>query len=202
MLLTGFEPFGGETLNPSLEVVRSLDPGELGGLDLRRAVLPVAFGRAFAVLEAAIAEHRPGLVICLGEAGGRAEITPERVAINVDDARIADNEGARPSEAPIVAGGPAAYFSTLPIGAIVEGLRARGVPASPSNTAGTFVCNHVFYRLMHRLAAEASGARGGFVHLPYLPAQVTSKPGTPSLGVELMRSGVAELIRIAAGAER
>ncbi|HEU4533145.1 MAG TPA: hypothetical protein VFS00_03470, partial [Polyangiaceae bacterium] len=121
--------------------------------------------------------------------------------INVDDARVADNEGARPIDAPIVPGGPAAYFSTLPIKAMVAALRAKGVPASVSHSAGTFVCNHVFYRLMHLLATERPGVRGGFVHVPYLPAQVTGKPGTPSLGLELLLSGLSEMVRVVVAAE-
>ncbi|HEU4408066.1 MAG TPA: pyroglutamyl-peptidase I [Polyangiaceae bacterium] len=197
VLVTAFEPFGGEAINPSREAVLRLDAAALGGdIDLRRAVLPVAFGRSVERLRAAIAEHRPGVVICLGQAGGRAEITPERVAINLDDARAPDNEGARPSEVPVVPGGPDAYFSTLPVKAIVAGLRAKGVPASASLSAGTFVCNHVFYALMHLLAAERPGARGGFVHVPYLPEQVLDRPGTPSLSLELLLCGLAEIIRI------
>lgn len=198
VLLTGFEPFGGELLNPSLEALGRLSALDSVGVEVSGAVLPVVFGRAYEVLRAAIEQRRPAVVICLGEAGGRAEITPERVAINVDDARIADHEGARPIDAPIVEGGPAAYFSTLPIKAMVASLRAKGVPASVSQSAGTFVCNHVFYRLMHLLATEWPGVRGGFVHVPYLPAQVTGKPGTPSLGLELLLSGLSEIVRVAA----
>lgn len=202
VLLTGFEPFGGELLNPSLEALGRLSALDSVGVEVSGAVLPVVFGRAYEVLRAAIEQRRPAVVICLGEAGGRAEITPERVAINVDDARIADNDGARPIDVPIVAGGPAAYFSTLPIKAMVASLRAKGIPASVSQSAGTFVCNHVFYRLMHLLATEWPGVRGGFVHVPYLPAQVTGKPGTPSLGLELLLSGLSEIVRVAAANAR
>ncbi|MCU0683597.1 MAG: pyroglutamyl-peptidase I [Polyangiaceae bacterium] len=198
VLLTGFEPFGGELLNPSLEALGRLSALDSVGVEVSGAVLPVVFGRAYEVLRAAIEQRRPAVVICLGEAGGRAEITPERVAINVDDARMADHDGARPIDVPIVAGGPAAYFSTLPIKAMVASLRAKGIPASVSQSAGTFVCNHVFYRLMHLLATEWPGVRGGFVHVPYLPAQVTGKPGTPSLGLELLLSGLSEIVRVAA----
>jgi pyroglutamyl-peptidase len=198
VLVTAFEPFGGEAINPSQEALARLDPGALGGVELRRAVLPVAFGSGAERLRKAVAEHRPGVVICLGQAGGRAEITPERVAINLDDARAPDNEGARPEGRPVVPGGPAAYFSTLPVGAIVTGLRQKGVPAAASLSAGTFVCNHVFYALMHLLATERPGVRGGFVHVPYLPEQVLDRPGTPSLALELMLCGLAETIRIAA----
>lgn len=198
VLVTAFEPFGGEAVNASQEVLSRLDPAGLSGCELRRAVLPVVFGRSAEVLRAAVVEHRPDVVLCLGQANGRADITPEKVAVNFDDARIADNAGERPVDTPVVAGGPAAYFSTLPVGAIVAGLRAKGVPASLSLSAGSFVCNHVFYALMHFLAAERPGVRGGFVHMPCLPEQVKGRPGTPSLALERSLVGVAEAVRIAA----
>jgi pyroglutamyl-peptidase len=203
-LVTAFEPFGGEAINPSQEALARLDPALLGGVELRRVVLPVAFGKGAERLRAAVFEHRPGVIICLGQAGGRAEITPERVALNLDDARAPDNEGAQPVDAPVVPGGPAAYFSTLPIKAIVAALRAKGVPASVSLSAGSFVCNHVFYALMHLLSTELPGARGGFVHVPCLPEQVLDRPGTPSLSLELLLCGLAETIRVSAalGPER
>jgi pyroglutamyl-peptidase len=198
VLVTAFEPFGGEAVNASREVLSRLDPAGLPGVELRRAVLPVVFGHGAEVLRAAVVEHRPDVVICLGQADGRADITPEKVAVNFDDARIADNAGQRPVDLPIVAGGPAAYFSTLPVGAMVAGLRAKGVPASLSLSAGSFVCNHVFYALMHFLAAERPEVRGGFVHLPCLPEQVKGRPGAPGLALERSLVGVAEAVRIAA----
>jgi len=159
VLLTGFEPFDQDPTNPSWEVARALDgwqPAVAGlagdAFTVRAAQLPCVFGDAVVRLQAAIAQWQPVLVICLGLAGGRSEITPERVAINVDDARIPDNAGRQPVDTAVQLHGPVAYFSTLPIKAMVRSLRAEGIPASVSNTAGTFVCNHVFYALMHHLA--------------------------------------------------
>jgi len=152
------------------------------------AVLPCVFGASVVELRRLLRTHRPELVVCVGQAGGRAEITPERVAINVDDARIADNAGVRPVDAPVVRGGPAAYWSTLPVKAIVATLREREIPAGVSQTAGTFVCNHVFYGLMHALRRRP-GVRGGFIHVPFLPEQATR--GEPSLPLATMVEAVA-----------
>ncbi len=157
ILLTGFEPFGGESVNPSWEIACALDGWDCEGRTVRAVRLPCAFGDALQALDDALAAHRPELVVCLGQAGGRAEISLERAAINVDDARIPDNLGRQPIDAAVVPDGPAAYFSTLPIKALARDLRAAGVAAAVSNTAGTFVCNHVFYALMHRLATEVVG---------------------------------------------
>jgi pyroglutamyl-peptidase len=167
VLLTGFEPFGGSERNPSGEIARALDGRVLAGRLVVGSVLPCVFGDAGLALRRLLRAHRPELVICLGVAAGRADITPERVAINVDDARLPDNAGARPIDRPVVRRGPAAYWSTLPIKAMVAALQARGIPASVSQTAGTFVCNHVFYGLMHALRRRR-GVRGGFVHVPGL----------------------------------
>jgi pyroglutamyl-peptidase len=178
ILVTGFEPFGGETVNPSGEIARALDGRVLGRRRITGAVLPCVFGAANAELRRLVRTVRPELVICLGQAGGRAEITPERVAINVDDARIPDNAGAEPVDERIVARGPAAYWSALPIKAIVAALRKDGIPAAVSQTAGTFVCNHVFYGLMHELHRRR-GVRGGFIHVPFLPEQTKGEPSLP-----------------------
>ena len=200
-LVTGFEPFGGERVNPSAAVAAALHGTVVDGLRVEAALLPCAFGASLAALDAALARHEPALVLLLGQAGGRPDLTVERVAINVDDARIADNAGARPVDEPVVAGGPAAYFSTLPIKAVVAALREAGLPASVSQTAGTFVCNHVFYGLMHRLASRP-GVRGGFVHLPLLPEQAARQPGAPSLPlatqVDGVRIALATAVRTAA----
>lgn len=183
ILLTGFDPFGGEAINPSWEAVRALDGEIVGGCTIRAVQLPTVFGRSLTVLRAAIKRRKPELVICVGQAGGRPQLSLERVAINVDDARIPDNAGKQPIDKPIVRDGPAAYFSTLPIKAIRAALADAGLPAEVSQTAGTFVCNHVFYGLMHALAATP-GARGGFVHIPFLPAQAARHTGAPSLAQE------------------
>ena len=199
ILLTGFEPFGGESVNPSWEIARALDGWACEGRTVRAVQLPCAFGDALRTLDEALAAHAPELVVCLGQAGSRTEISIERVAINVDDARIPDNLGRQPVDTAIVAGGPAPYFSTLPIKALARDARAAGVAASVSNTAGTFVCNHVFYALMHRLATTPAlaRARGGFVHVPYTPEQVATKPGTPSMPLSAQVDGIREVLRSA-----
>ncbi|UST56039.1 pyroglutamyl-peptidase I (plasmid) [Comamonadaceae bacterium OTU4NAUVB1] len=199
VLVTGFEPFEQDAVNPSWEVARALHGWHHAGAVVHAVQLPCVFGRAIEALDAALADVRPTLVVGLGLAGGRADWTPERVAINVDDARIPDNAGGRPIDAPVVAGGPAGYFSTLPIKAIVHALRAAGVPASVSQTAGTFVCNHVFYALMHRLATvpALAGARGGFVHVPLLPAQAAQRPGQPSMALATQVEALRVLLRTA-----
>ncbi len=198
-LITGFEPFGGASLNASWRVVEALDPARLPAR-LERACLPCVFGRSMDVLNGLLKAHQPELVICLGQADGRASMSVERVAINVDDARIPDNEGAQPIDVPIAASGPAAYWATIPIKAIVASLRAEGVPAEVSQTAGTFVCNHVFYGLMRSLAPR-SGVRGGFIHVPLLPEQ--SQGGTlPSLALAEQVRGLEIAIRAALSTEK
>lgn len=203
VLVTGFEPFGGLLLNPSAAVAQALHGQRLqaAGIDAQvvGVVLPCVFGQALQVLDEALAAHRPVLVLGLGQADGRTDVSVERVAINVDDARIPDNAGAQPVDRPVVAGGPAAHFSTLPIKAIVAALKADGLPASISQTAGTFVCNHVFYGLQHRLAG--SGVRSGFVHLPLLPQQAAALPGVshPSLPLALQVQAVQRALEVALG---
>ncbi len=179
ILLTGFEPFDGQAINPSEEIAREINEAKIARHRIVGALLPCVFGSAIKELKHQIKLHDPDIVICLGQAGGRAEITPERVAINIDDARIPDNAGQQPIDKPIVKDGPAAYFSTLPIKAIVQELRKHNIPAAVSQTAGTFVCNHVFYGLMHELSAHRADVRGGFIHVPFVPEQTTDKPSLP-----------------------
>ncbi|NHK98077.1 pyroglutamyl-peptidase I [Rubrivivax benzoatilyticus] len=209
LMVTGFEPFGGEDLNPSWEVCAALDGLQIGGARVVARRLPCAFGAALQALDEALALHAPALVLCLGQAAGRADFSVERVAINVDDARIPDNLGACPVDVPVLPGGPAAYFATLPIKAMVAALHGAGLPASVSQTAGTYVCNHVFYGLMHRLTVRP-GVHGGFMHLPLLPVQAARRPG-PSLPLTTQVEGVrvalaaawatAQDLRAAGGAE-
>lgn len=210
ILLTGFAPFGGETGNPSWDAVVPLGGKRIGGHRIVVRQLPVEFGASLQVLQSAIRESKPALVLCMGLAGGRAQVSLERVAINVDDARIPDNADACPIDTPIVADGPAAYFTTLPIKAMLVALRAAGIPAEVSQTAGTYVCNHVFYGLMHALRARP-GVRAGFIHVPYAPDQAARHPGAPSLPVEAVTAALRIALRtalattsdlgIAAGAE-
>jgi pyroglutamyl-peptidase len=211
VLLSGFEPFGGEPINPSAEVARHLHGWRsAGGAQVTGCVLPTEFGRAIDMLAQATARTQPTLVIALGQAASRGEISVERVAINIDDARIADNAGRQPIDEPVVTGGPAAYFSTLPIKAIVAALQGAGIAAGVSQSAGTFVCNHLYYGLAHLIATRWPDVRGGFIHLPLLPEQTLRFPGALGMPLETMIDAVRIAIdtslsvqvdaRIAAGA--
>ncbi|WP_328447826.1 pyroglutamyl-peptidase I [Amycolatopsis sp. NBC_00438] len=191
VLMTGFAPFGGESVNPSWQAVSLLGARRD---DVAAVELPCEFAASLPALRRAIEEHRPELVVCVGQAGGRTEVTPERVAINLVDARIPDNAGARPVDVPVVEDGPAAYFTTLPVKACVAAIRAAGVPASVSHTAGTYVCNQVFYGLMH-LLTTFPGVRGGFVHVPFSPEQVAaSGKVAPSLSVDRIAEALDVLV--------
>ena len=190
VLLTGFDPFGGEALNPSWLAVSALDGAVLAGHRVVAVQLPTAFARAARDLRAALRRHRPALVLCVGQAGGRACLSLERVAVNIIDARIADNDGAQPVDTPCVKGAPAAYFASLPVKAMLQALRDAGIPAEVSNTAGTYVCNHVFFTLMHALARVPGAERGGFLHIPYLPAQAARHPGAPALDLDTAVEGL------------
>ena len=194
ILVTGFEPFGGHAVNPSWQAVQALDGFELDGHRLVAAQLPTVFGRSLQTLDELVAAHRPVLVVCTGQAGGRAALSLERVAINVNDARIPDNAGAQPVDTPVVPDGPAAYFTSLPIKAMLAAVLDAGIRAEVSQTAGTFVCNHVFYGLMHRLATDPAqaGVRGGLVHVPWLPQQ-----GQPSMTQEQLVVGLKAALRSA-----
>lgn len=180
VLLTGFEPFGGETINPSWRAVAALDGERIGGHRIVARTLPTAFTASLPVLHQALEELAPACVLAIGQAGGRAQVSLERVAINLIDARIPDNDGEQPIDAPVVEGGPSAYFSTLPLKSMLTALRVQGVPAEISHSAGTYVCNHVFYALMHALR-EQPHVRAGFVHVPFLPEQAIRHPGAPSM---------------------
>src|SRR6266571_324604 len=196
-LVTGFEPFGGEPINPALEALGRLPP-RLGALAIATRMLPAVFGDALDTLEDALGAIIPDIVLCVGLAGGRAALSLERVAINIDDARIADNAGEQPIDRPVVAGGPAAYFATLPIKATVAALREAGLPAIVSNSAGTFVCNHVFYGVMHLAAIQRLDLRGGFLHVPYLPSQAARQDGAPSMAIEDIVRGIEIVLTVAA----
>jgi pyroglutamyl-peptidase len=199
VLLTGFEPFNQQPINPAWETVRALEGWAEEGIAVHIRQLPCVFGVAAEVLREAIDVIRPDVVIAVGQAGGRADITVERVAINVDDAPITDNRAVQLVDEPIVPDGPAAYFATLPIKAIVHALRAAGLPASVSQTAGTFVCNHVFYQLMHMLR-EQPAARAGFIHIPFLPQQAAKQPvPTASMALADMVEGLKIAVRTACG---
>lgn len=196
VLLTGFEPFGGESVNPSALAVSRLDGRIVAGARVHAVVLPCVFGAARRALTRALRRLGPTVTVCVGQAGGRAGITLERVAINVDDARIPDNRGAQPIDRAVLRGGPVGYWSTLPIKAAVRALRDAGLAAEVSQSAGTFVCNHVFYALMHALASRP-GARGGFVHVPFLPEQAERAGGAPSMSLDDIAAGIEVVISTA-----
>jgi pyroglutamyl-peptidase len=194
VLLTGFDAFGGDTINPSWLAVQALHGCRIAGHRVVAAQLPTVFDASLVALRALLKLHRPALVICVGQAGGRSAISLERIAINVNDARIADNLGAQPVDSPVIAGGPDAYFTQLPIKAIWQALQRAGIAAEVSQTAGTFVCNHVFYGLMHWLTTQRGfkHTRGGFVHVPWLPRQ-----GTPSMALDEITRGLKLAVRVA-----
>lgn len=197
ILVTGFQPFGGESMNPAWEAVRRL-PDTIGDATVTKVEVPVVFGRGPEAVERAVEEVEPDLVLCVGQAGGRAKITPEFVGINYADARIPDNDGCQPVAERIVDGGPDAYFATLPVKAMVQAMQEAGVPAEVSYTAGTYVCNDVMYSLLHTLATRHPGVRGGFLHVPYATEQATHLPAsTPSMTVDDMARGIAVALEAA-----
>ena len=195
ILVTGFDPFGGEKVNPALEAVKSL-PSEIHGAEIHWVEIPTVFYKAADVLETAIIRYQPDAVLCIGQAGGRASLTPERVAINQDDARIPDNQGNQPIDTPIRLDGQAAYFSTLPIKAMVQAIKEEGLPATVSNTAGTFVCNHLMYQALYLADKKFPDMRAGFMHIPYMTEQVVNKPNTASMNL----TDIVRGIQVAIGA--
>lgn len=194
VLLTGFDPFDGAALNPSWLAVKALHGRQVHGHRIVAAQLPTVFGASLRALDALLQTHQPVLAICVGQAGGRSALSIERVAINVNDAPIADNAGARPIDTPVIEGAPSAWFSGLPIKAMQAALQAEGTAAEVSQTAGTFVCNHVFYGLMHTLATRPTlrHTRGGFIHVPWLPEQ-----GTPHMALDDIVRGLRVAVRCA-----
>jgi pyroglutamyl-peptidase len=190
VLITGFGPFGGEPINPALEAIKRLEGRIIEKHRIVTRELPVTRFESIRAIEQHLRETDPVLVLAIGQAGGRLEITPDRVAINIDDFRIPDNGGFQPVDEPVVAGAPLAYLSSLPIKAMVANMRQQGIPAAVSNSAGTFVCNHLFYGLMHFLAESGSTARAGFVHIPYLPEQAARLGAQPSMAVDTIVRGL------------
>lgn len=197
VLLTGFEPFGGERENPSLQIARALDRERIAGHRIVGAALPTEFARSLPALEALLGQHRPALVLAVGQAGGRPAISLERVAINLIDARIADNADDQPVDVPVIRDAPNAYFSTLPLKAMLLRLHAAGIPAALSHSAGTFVCNQVFFGLAHHLATRKPRARGGFVHVPYLPEQAARHDNAASMALSTMIEAIRLCIETA-----
>lgn len=185
-LLLGFEPFNGDNVNPSQQIVDALAGAIVAAHRVAAGTLPTEFARVVAMTSDLIAKYRPSLVLAVGQAGGRDGISIERIAVNVIDARVADNAGDQPVDAPVIDGAPNAYFSTLPIKAMLRALQNARISAAISNTAGTFVCNQVFYALAHLVATRHPDMRSGFVHVPFLPEQARRHAGAPSMELQTM----------------
>lgn len=183
ILITAFEPFGGEKVNPALEAMKLL-PDKIGEAQILKLELPTVFKKSIEKVWQYIDEYEPDIVISLGQAGGRACISIERVAINIDDTTMADNEGNMPIDQPIFKDGENAYFSNLPIKKMVEDIKKAGIPANISNTAGTYVCNHVMYGVLYKIHKEKLDIKAGFIHVPFIPEQVVNKPESPSMSLE------------------
>lgn len=193
LLVTGFDPFGGEKINPAIESVKLL-ADEISGAEIIKLEIPTVFNKSLAVIEKAVREHQPEVVLSIGQAGGRSAISVEYVGINLNEARIKDNEGYQPSGEKIYEDGENAYFATLPVKAMTAAMKAANVPAAISYTAGTFVCNHVLYGVRYLAEKEFPAMRSGFIHIPFLPEQVLDKANTPSMSLDLIVKGLTAAI--------
>ncbi|NFI04150.1 pyroglutamyl-peptidase I [Clostridium botulinum] len=196
VLITGFDPFGGESINPALEAVKKL-PNTISNAEIIKLEIPTVFKKSLDKIEENILAHKPDIVISIGQAGGRFGITPERVAINIDDARIEDNEKNQPIDLKVFKDGENAYFTTLPIKAMVKEMQEAGIPSSVSNSAGTFVCNHVMYGVLYMINKKYPNIKGGFIHVPYIPSQVVNKPNMPSMSIEDISKGLELSVKAA-----
>ena len=196
VLVTGFDPFGGESINPAWEAVKVIK-NEIAGAEIVTMQIPTVVGKSIEKIHNKMVEINPDIVIAVGQAGGRFGVTPERVAINVTDARIPDNEGNQPIDEPIFADGDTAYFSNLPVKAMVQAIKDAGYPASLSNTAGTYICNHVMYGILYYIRKEFPNVRGGFIHVPFAASQVVEKPNTPSMAIADITASLEAAIRAA-----
>lgn len=197
VLVTGFDPFGGDKVNPAYEAVKKM-PDEIAGAQIIKVEVPTVFAKSSQVVEKAIEEHQPEIVICVGQAGGRSAVSFERVAINLAEARIADNEGNQPFDTALEPDGPAAYFTSLPIKAMTKNVHEHGLPAYISYTAGTFVCNDIMYRLLHLIETKFPTIRGGFIHVPFSPDQVIDRPvGTPSMSLDNIAASLTYAVEAA-----
>jgi pyroglutamyl-peptidase len=197
ILLIGFEPFGGDAINPSGEIVLALDATHIEGHRVATCVLPVAFAEALTALAQALDRERPVLAVALGLAAGRSRLSIERVLVNLIDARIPDNDGAQPIDVAVVADAPAAYFATLPVKAMAHAMQAEGIPVELSLTAGSYVCNAIGYALAHLAATRFPGLRAGFIHVPLLPTQAARLPGSPCMDLQTQCRGIGIALRAA-----
>lgn len=197
ILVTGFDPFGGETVNPAWEAVSRL-PGQIGGAETIKLQLPTIFGKAPELVLAKARELRPAYIVAVGQAAGRTAITPERIAINWQEASIPDNAGFQPSGGPVVPGGPDGYFSQLPVSEMAAAIEAAGLPGKVSNTAGTYVCNHLMYHILHACHTELRGTKGGFIHVPCIPAQKAAHPAWFALELDEIVKGLTAALALLA----
>lgn len=193
ILLTAFDPFGGEPVNPAQEAVAAVSD-TVAGAEIVKCVVPTVFGKSIDTVYAAMKKENPDVTFCIGQAGGRVGLTPERVAINLDDARIEDNEGNQPFDKVIREDGENAYFTSLPVKAMVSKIKEAGIPASISYSAGTFVCNHLMYGVLYHISREFPGMKGGFMHVPFLHEQVLNRANTPSLSKDDIVKGIEAAI--------
>ncbi|MGL4671912.1 MAG: pyroglutamyl-peptidase I [Cetobacterium sp.] len=194
VLITGFDPFGGESINPAWEAVNAMQD-MVDGIEVIKLQIPTVFKKSAEKLFAGIDEHKPDVVMCIGQAGGRYDISVERVAINMDDGRIPDNEGYQPIDTPVYEDGENAYFATLPIKGIVEEIKAAHIPASVSNTAGTYVCNHIMYSLLYYISKNNLNIKGGFIHVPYITQQVVDKKNMPYMEVSTITKALESAVK-------
>ena len=192
VLVTGFEPFGGEEINPSWEAVKAL-PDELNGATLLKVRLPVSFKRVREILPRLIAREKPDIILLTGQAGGRPNVTVERVAINIMDSTMPDNDGFTPEDEPVFEGAPDAYLATIPIKDVVKALRKAGIPAGVSNTAGTYVCNTAMFTALHTIAVSGMETKAGFIHVPFSHAQALEKP-RPSMAQETINEAIRKAL--------
>lgn len=194
ILVTGFDPFGGDKVNPANEVVKLL-PDKILNAEIIKLEIPTVIKKSLELIDKNIEKHNPDVILSIGQAGGRPDITVERIGINVDDFRIKDNEGNQVIDVPIYEDGENAYFSNLPIKAMVAYIKNKKIPSSISNTAGTFVCNHVLYGVRYLIEKKYNGKKSGFIHIPFLPEQVIDRPNTPSMDINVIRDGIIESIK-------
>lgn len=193
ILVTGFDPFGGEKINPAIESVKKLND-EIAGAKIIKLEIPTVCHESLRVIDEAISKYDPDVILSIGQAGGRSDITVERIGINIDDCRIPDNAGNQIIDEPVFEDGPAAYFVNLPIKAMVAKIQKCQIPASVSNTAGTFVCNHVTYGVRHLIETKYPGKKSGFIHIPFLPQQVIDKKNMPSMSLNTIVTGLTAAI--------
>ena len=201
LLLTAFTPFGGESINPALEAVKQVKD-KIANLDIIKLEVPTVFNKSVKTVIDAMEKEKPDFVLCVGQAGGREGITPERIAINIDDARIPDNEGNQPIDRTIYPDGKNAYFSNLPVKAMVEAIKKAGLTSSLSNSSGTYVCNHLMYGVLYHIDKIYKGMKGGFIHVPYIPEQTEDKPDKPSMPLEDIVRGLEAAIMAIADNEK